>query len=47
MIDFNNKTAVILGAARQGLALAEYAAKHGAHVIITDKRSYEQLESAR
>lgn len=47
MIDFSNKTAVVLGAARQGLALAKYAAAHGAHVIITDKRSFEQLESAR
>ena len=47
MIDFSNKTVVVLGAARQGLALARYTAKHGAHVIITDKRPFEQLESAR
>ena len=46
MIDFENKTAVILGAARQGLALAKYAARHGAKVIITDKKSPEQLAEA-
>lgn len=47
MIDFTGKTVVVLGAARQGLALARYTAGNGAHVIITDKRSYDQLESAR
>ncbi|MBQ6505558.1 MAG: UDP-N-acetylmuramoyl-L-alanine--D-glutamate ligase [Flexilinea sp.] len=47
MIDFKDKTVVVLGAARQGLALAKYAAAHGAHVIITDKRTYDQLEAAR
>ena len=47
MIEFKEKTVVVLGAARQGLALAKYAAAHGAHVIITDKRPYDQLEAAR
>lgn len=47
MIDFTNKTAVVLGAARQGLALAKYAAHHGAKVIITDKRPFDQLTAAR
>ncbi len=47
MIDFANKTVVVLGAARQGLALAKYAAHHGAAVIITDKKPYDQLENAR
>ena len=47
MIDLENKTAVILGAARQGLALAKYAARHGANVIITDKKPYDQLGEAR
>ena len=47
MIDFDKKTVVVLGAARQGLALAKYAAHHGAHIIITDQRSYEQLADAR
>lgn len=47
MIDFDKKTVVVLGAARQGLALAKYAAHHGARIIITDQRSYEQLADAR
>ena len=48
MIDFKDKTVVVLGAARQGLALAKYAARHGAgKIIITDKRSVEQLKDAR
>ena len=47
MLDFEGKTVVVLGAARQGLALAKYASAHGGRVIITDKRSYDQLEAAR
>lgn len=43
MIEFENKTVVVLGAARQGLALAKYAARHGARVIITDKKTWDQL----
>ena len=47
MIEFEKKTVVVLGAARQGLALAKYTAKHGANVIITDKKPFDQLEAAR
>ena len=47
MIDFENKTIVVLGAARQGLGLARYAARHGAHVVITDAKSFDQLKKAR
>ncbi len=47
MIEFKNKTAVVLGAARQGQALARYASRHGAHVIVTDAKSFEQLAPAR
>ena len=43
MMNFENKTVVVLGAARQGLALAKYTARHGAHVIITDRKPAEQL----
>ena len=46
MINFEKKTVVVLGAARQGLALARYAARHGAHVIITDQKAEEQLGTA-
>lgn len=47
MINFENKTVVVLGAARQGLAMAKYSAHHGAKVIITDGKSFEQLAAAR
>jgi UDP-N-acetylmuramoylalanine--D-glutamate ligase len=38
---------VIIGAARQGLALARYLLEHGASVVITDQRPLEVFESAR
>ena len=47
MIEFKDKTAVVLGAARQGQALARYAFRHGAKVIVTDAKSFEQLAPAR
>jgi UDP-N-acetylmuramoylalanine--D-glutamate ligase len=36
---------VIIGAARQGIALARYLTKHGAYVILTDRRSEDELDS--
>ncbi len=38
---------VIIGAARQGLALARYLAQRGARVTLTDQRPAAQLEGAR
>ncbi|HQN42864.1 MAG TPA: UDP-N-acetylmuramoyl-L-alanine--D-glutamate ligase [Anaerolineaceae bacterium] len=38
---------LILGAARQGLALARFLARQGAQVTISDQRSAEQLKSAQ
>ncbi len=38
---------VIIGAARQGLALARYLLEHGAEVVITDLKPFEALEPAR
>ncbi len=38
---------VIVGAARQGLALARYLLRHGAQVVLTDQRSPEALADAR
>ena len=38
---------VILGAARQGIALARYLLRHGAHVVLSDLRRREDLEDAR
>jgi UDP-N-acetylmuramoylalanine--D-glutamate ligase len=45
--NWNGTRVVILGAARQGTALARYLALLGARVTINDLRSTEQLESAR
>jgi UDP-N-acetylmuramoylalanine--D-glutamate ligase len=38
---------VILGAARQGLALARWLCKHGAQVVLSDKRSEQELAPAK
>jgi UDP-N-acetylmuramoylalanine--D-glutamate ligase len=38
---------VILGAARQGIALAGYLLRHGAHVVLSDLSKREDLEDAR
>ncbi|HEX2696081.1 MAG TPA: UDP-N-acetylmuramoyl-L-alanine--D-glutamate ligase, partial [Anaerolineales bacterium] len=47
MRDWNGKRVVILGAARQGLALARWLTKHGAAVTLSDKRSEAELAAAR
>ncbi len=43
-VNWRNKRVVILGAARQGLALARYLARHGAQVVLNDRRSSDQLQ---
>ena len=47
MTDWTRKHVLILGAARQGLALARWMIKHGARVTLSDKRSEAELEPAR
>jgi len=47
MTNWNNTHTLILGAARQGIALARWLSRHGSHVILSDLRSMEQLASAR
>ena len=44
---WQDKRVVIIGAARQGLALAAYLAKHNAHVVITDRREPQDLVAAQ
>ena len=44
--DLNGIQIVILGFARQGKAFAQYAAEHGAKVIVSDLRSEEQLQES-
>lgn len=45
--NWNGKRVLILGAARQGLALARWLSIHGAHVTLSDSRSADDLRFAR
>lgn len=47
MGEWQGQKVVIVGAARQGLALARFLALRGARVILNDRRSLEALEEAR
>jgi len=47
MKDWKGKRVLILGAARQGLALARWLSIHGAHVTLSDMRSEDELRVAR
>jgi UDP-N-acetylmuramoylalanine--D-glutamate ligase len=47
MTNWNGKRVLILGAARQGLALARWLSLHGAHVTLSDMRSENELRVAR
>lgn len=46
-MDWKGKRVVIIGAARQGLALAEYLAGKGAKVVLNDMRPAEELAEAQ
>lgn len=43
-VNWREKKVVIIGAARQGLALARYLARHGAQVTINDRRPAAELK---
>jgi UDP-N-acetylmuramoylalanine--D-glutamate ligase len=47
MKEWNGKRVLILGAARQGLALARWMALHGARVTLSDMHSADELRVAR
>ena len=47
MTNWTGKRTLILGAARQGQALARWLARHGARVTLSDQRSETELEPAR
>jgi len=47
MTNWTNTHVLILGAARQGLALARWLSRHGSHVTLSDSRSLDELASAR
>lgn len=44
--NWQGKRVVIIGAARQGLALARHLARHGATVTLNDRRNADQLTAA-
>ena len=45
--DWNGIKVLVIGAARQGIALARYLVLRGAQVMLNDQRSLEQLAEAR
>jgi UDP-N-acetylmuramoylalanine--D-glutamate ligase len=45
--DWFGKNVVVIGAARQGIALARYLVRHGADVIVNDRRPAEELVPVR
>jgi UDP-N-acetylmuramoylalanine--D-glutamate ligase len=47
MMNWSGKRVLILGAARQGLALARWLSIHGAHVTLSDMHSADDLRVAR
>src|SRR5512147_780792 len=47
MKNWNGTHILILGAARQGIALARWLSRHGSHVTLSDSRSSDELTSAR
>lgn len=47
MTNWKGRRVLILGAARQGLALARWLSLHGAHVTLSDMRSADELQLAR
>jgi len=47
MTEWKDKKVVVIGAARQGIALGRFLTLHGARVVINDKKPAGQLEEAR
>ncbi len=47
MTNWTNAQVLILGAARQGLALARWLSRHGSNVTLSDSRHADELSSAR
>jgi len=47
MKNWTNTHTLILGAARQGIALARWLSRHGSHVTLSDSRSADELASVR
>ena len=46
-MDWNGQRVLIIGAARQGQALARYLGRHGARVTLNDRRDMDELHAAQ
>ena len=46
-MNWKDKRVVIIGAARQGIALSRFLIQQGAKVVLTDNRSHEELQEAQ
>jgi UDP-N-acetylmuramoylalanine--D-glutamate ligase len=47
VIDWSAKKVLIVGAARQGTALARYLVNHGSRVVLNDRRSETEMQNVR
>ena len=47
MTDWMGKRIIVIGAARQGIALARFFAIHGANVVLNDQKPAEQLQNEK
>jgi len=47
MSDWTGRNVLVIGAARQGQALARYLVQHHARVVLNDQRPADQMSSAR
>jgi len=47
MQDWKGTRVIVIGAARQGLSAARYLSRHGAQVVLNDRRPIEELQEAR
>jgi UDP-N-acetylmuramoylalanine--D-glutamate ligase len=45
--DWSGKKVLVIGIARQGIALARYLSQHGAQVVVNDRRPLKQLAEAQ
>ena len=45
--DWKGKKVLVIGIARQGIALTRYLSHHGAEVIVNDRRHIDQLEESQ
>ena len=47
MVNWQGQRVVVIGAARQGVALTRYLIRHGAQVVLNDQRPAEEMNFAR